>query len=130
MAGTLVPPTEQGHALTAEDIAAFQKAFEAEPRYRQSMNAVCTTPIGKVALNRRRAAKVDHTYSHHLTENAATHQKQSGRCWLFAALNTFRTPCIQKMNLDEKFELSQNYVLFWDKLEKANYFLENILRTL
>jgi bleomycin hydrolase len=34
------------------------------------------------------------------------------------------------MNLDEKFELSQNYVLFWDKLEKSNYFLENILRTL
>jgi bleomycin hydrolase len=94
------------------------------------MNAVCTTPVTKVALNRRRASLVDHSYSHHLPENAATAQKASGRCWMFAALNTFRYPCIQKMNLDEKFELSQNYTLFWDKLEKSNYFLENILQTL
>ena len=27
------------------------------------------------------------------------------------------------------FELSQSYLFFWDKLEKANYFLEQIIDT-
>jgi bleomycin hydrolase len=66
----------------------------------------------------------------HLPENAITAQKQSGRCWLFAALNTMRNCAIKNLNVDEKFELSQNYMLFWDKLEKSNYFLENIVATL
>ncbi len=94
------------------------------------MNAVCTTPVGKVALNRRRAALVDNSFSLHLPENPATAQKGSGRCWMFAALNTFRTKAQQTMNLAEGFELSQNFTMFYDKLEKANHFLENILKTL
>ncbi|HTQ11015.1 MAG TPA: C1 family peptidase, partial [Fimbriimonadaceae bacterium] len=108
----------------------FQKEFEKEPRNRQAMNAVCTTGLNKVALNRRRVNELDRTFSVHLPENSVTAQKASGRCWLFAALNTFRNYAIKSMNLDEKFELSQNYALFWDKLEKANYFLDNVLVTL
>jgi bleomycin hydrolase len=49
---------------------------------------------------------------------------------MFAALNTFRVEAIKKMNLENDFELSQNYMTFWDKFEKANYFLESILKTL
>ena len=94
------------------------------------MNAVTTTSVGKVALDRRSAAIIDHSFSHHLPENKATMQSQSGRCWLFAALNTFRVKAISQMKLGDDFELSQAYVCFWDKLEKANYFLENILLTL
>src|ERR1041384_7264628 len=73
---------------------------------------------------------LDRNFSIHRPENSITSQKQSGRCWLFAALNTFRAHAIKSLNLDDKFELSQNYALFWDKLEKANYFLDNILKTL
>ena len=58
-----------------------------------------------------------------------TNQKSSGRCWLFAALNLFREIANKKLNMD-KFELSQNFIAYWDKLEKANYFLESILDTL
>ncbi|MDR3690304.1 MAG: C1 family peptidase [Fimbriimonas sp.] len=128
MAATSVRP-DTG-AITQSDLEAFQNAFESTPRYRQSMNAVCTTPVNKVATNRRRAALVDTSFSHHLTENPATSQKGSGRCWMFAALNTFRSKAQTVMNLPEGFELSQNYTMFWDKLEKANYYLENILVTL
>ena len=35
---------------------------------------------------------------------------------------------MRRHNLKE-FELSQAYLFFWDKLEKANYFLEQILDT-
>ncbi|KAF4554453.1 Cysteine proteinase-like protein [Elsinoe fawcettii] len=57
-----------------------------------------------------------------------TNQRSSGRCWIFAATNVFRIALMKTYNLPG-FELSQSYLFFWDKVEKANYFLENILAT-
>lgn len=57
-----------------------------------------------------------------------TNQNSSGRCWLFAATNVFRVALMRRHNLKE-FELSQAYLFFWDKLEKANWFLEQVLDT-
>lgn len=57
-----------------------------------------------------------------------TNQRSSGRCWLFAATNVFRVAIMRKHNLKD-FQLSQAYLFYWDKLEKANYFLEQILDT-
>lgn len=57
-----------------------------------------------------------------------TNQRSSGRCWIFAATNVFRVAIMKKYNLD-KFELSQAYLFFWDKVEKSNFFLESILET-
>ncbi len=94
------------------------------------MNAVCASPVDKIALNRDVVAALNHTYSIQLKENPATSQKRSGRCWMFAALNLLRTRAQESLNLEPGFELSQNYTMFWDKFEKANYFLENILASL
>ncbi|KXT16453.1 hypothetical protein AC579_1774 [Pseudocercospora musae] len=57
-----------------------------------------------------------------------TNQRSSGRCWIFAACNVFRIAIQQKYNI-KSFELSQAYLFFWDKVEKANYYLESILDT-
>ena len=57
-----------------------------------------------------------------------TNQKSSGRCWLFAALNVIRRPMMEKYLLKD-FEFSQNYLFFWDKLERFNYNLECIIET-
>lgn len=67
-------------------------------------------------------------FSIDLTTGKVSDQKQSGRCWMFAALNTFRHKMITSYQLKD-FELSQNYTFFWDKYEKANYFYQNILNT-
>jgi len=56
-----------------------------------------------------------------------TNQQNSGRCWLFAFLNIIRFKMIKKYNLLPSFEFSQNYLFFYDKLEKANYYLNFIL---
>jgi bleomycin hydrolase len=63
-----------------------------------------------------------------LEGSPVTNQRSSGRCWLFAATNVFRVAIMKKHNLKD-FELSQAYLFFWDKLEKANYFLEQIIDT-
>jgi len=116
--------------VSLEDIAGFQAAFESDPRNLTAMNAVCTTAVNKVALNRRKVTQNNMTFSVHLPENKITAQNGSGRCWLFAALNTLRVVAMKNMNLGDDFELSQNHMMFWDKFEKANYFLEAVLQTL
>ena len=62
-------------------------------------------------------------------EGKATAQKSSGRCWIFACLNVIRVEMMKKYDLPEFFELSQTYVFFWDKLERANFFLESMIQT-
>jgi len=117
------------HSITSEQIAAFQETFRRDPQARLALNAVTKNPIRAVALNRAVVTDTDHTYSQLLKSNAVTSQNNSGRCWLFAGLNLFRVVAMERLNI-ETFELSQNYLLFWDKLEKVNYFLETILATL
>jgi bleomycin hydrolase len=72
--------------------------------------------------------RADHTFSVHLDKWKVTNQKKSGRCWMFAGMNLLRVGAMQKMNV-ENFEFSQNYMMFWDKCEKANWFLEALLQT-
>ncbi|KAF7537724.1 hypothetical protein G7Z17_g12791 [Cylindrodendrum hubeiense] len=57
-----------------------------------------------------------------------TNQRSSGRCWLFASTNVFRVALMKRYGL-ESFELSQAYLFYWDKLEKSNFFLEQIIDT-
>ncbi len=72
---------------------------------------------------------MQHSFSLELKTGKITSQNKSGRCWLFAGLNTMRFKIMKDLNL-KNFELSQTYQMFFDKIEKANYFLENILETL
>ncbi|MER3461705.1 MAG: aminopeptidase, partial [Armatimonadota bacterium] len=87
-------------------------------------------PALQVALNREAVTKISHTFSHVAKTGEATNQMRSGRCWLFAGLNTMRAQLIENLKLKPDFELSQAYLMFWDKLEKSNYFLESVLQTL
>jgi len=116
-------------AVEQEEIAQYQAAFQADTRNRVALNAVTKTTVNNVAMNRATVVRNNHTYSHTVQAGASTSQNSSGRCWMFAGLNLFRMTAAKEMNLED-FELSQNYLMFWDKFEKANYFLENILQTL
>lgn len=85
---------------------------------------------GILASSENQQSHVENTpiFSIDLDTGKVSNQKQSGRCWMFAALNTFRHQIANTFHLKD-FELSQNYTFFYDKLEKANYFYENILAT-
>ncbi|MCL2113923.1 MAG: aminopeptidase C [Streptococcaceae bacterium] len=65
-------------------------------------------------------------FSIDLTKDPVTNQKQSGRCWMFAAMNTFRHKFINEFKTED-FEFSQAYTFFWDKYEKSNWFFEQII---
>ena len=116
-------------SLTDEVLTHCRATLASDPVARIARNAVAKTAIKAVALNRDAVTRNTHTYSHTVKTGKTTAQNASGRCWLFAGLNLFRTQIAETLGVED-FELSQNYLMFWDKLEKANYFLENILATL
>jgi bleomycin hydrolase len=107
----------------------YRRECQADLTQRLAMNAVTANGVVKSATDVEALKKQVHEYSLQLKSGAITNQHHSGRCWMFAALNAMRFGMIKKLNL-ESFEFSQVYPLFWDKLEKSNYFLENILSTL
>lgn len=117
------------HDITNEVLTEFSTAFSSNPVNRIAMNAVTSAGLLAASKNPMAQRESRHSYSISLEQGEITNQKQSGRCWMFAALNTFRFEVIKNLNL-KTFELSQNYTLFYDKLEKSNYFLESILETL
>jgi bleomycin hydrolase len=118
--------TAQG--LQTEHIEVMQKAFDSKPNCRQMQNAVTVTNIDKLALNRDVVTGIDNSFSCKLDDWSVTNQERSGRCWIFAGTNLLRVGAMKKMNLKE-FEFSQSYIFFWDKIERANYFLESIIDT-
>ena len=107
----------------------LEKRFDENPGNRMAMNAAVSCGICASSRNYVTEREIPHEFSISLEQGAVTNQKRSGRCWMFAALNCMRFQVIKKQNLED-FELSQSYPLFYDKLEKANYFLESILDTL
>ena len=117
------------HDITNEVLTEFSTAFSSNPVNRIAMNAVTSAGLLAASKNPMAQRESRHSYSISLEQGEITNQKQSGRCWMFAALNTFRFEVMKNLNL-KTFELSQNYTLFYDKLEKSNYFLESILETL
>jgi bleomycin hydrolase len=115
-------------ALDPRALGAFQAAFSANPGYRFAQNAVTRNSLDDIALNQRVVFSTDHTFSIALDDWSVTDQKQTGRCWMFAGLNLLRFASRRVLGVKE-FEFSQNYLMFWDKVERANYFFEAIIDT-
>lgn len=114
--------------FTTDQMQRLSKEFAADAKNRLLQNALTRNEVDQVAMDRAMAVSAERSMSHQLDDWAATNQKQSGRCWLFAGLNLLRVGAARRMDLAE-FEFSQNYLLFWDKLEKANFWLEGVIAT-
>ena len=92
-------------------------------------NTVTKNGVRNASFNWHSIADNTPHFSIDLKTGDVADQKQSGRCWMFAALNTMRHDMQQKFNLPDNFELSQAYQFFWDKFEKSNYFYQNVIKT-
>jgi bleomycin hydrolase len=91
-------------------------------------NSLCTNSLHRVSEKREYMQSRDNEFSHTLDPVLEiSNQGLSGRCWLFAVLNVMRHELIRKFELNREFELSESYVCFYEKLEKCNYFLTQIL---
>lgn len=114
--------------LDAKLLDHYAEMFHSDDVNLATRNALASVPASWLAENRDYLKSIDHAYSHILDIcPRATYQAHSGRCWLFAALNTMRYILIEKFNLNDQFELSEAFLFFYDKIERCHFFLEKML---
>ena len=114
--------------LKQETLAKFKDAFLKDETLQATERAVFRNGILASAQNDNVIDEMSFVFSVDVDQEAVANQKQSGRCWMFAALNTLRIDMEKRLKLKKgSFQLSQNYNFFFDKLEKANYFYEQII---
>jgi bleomycin hydrolase len=77
-------------ALTPDRLAALRGAAAGDRALRIARNAVTAADVNAVALNRDAVVALDPTTEVKLDSLGVSDQKQSGRCWMFAAYNVFR----------------------------------------
>lgn len=118
----------QTGAITPNMLEQFKKDVQAYPQAAVLRNAITNNSIRQLSVNNQNKYQIDDNFTYKVKTEGITDQKNSGRCWLFASLNVMRAKTIQKNKMKE-FAFSQNYSFFYDQLEKANLFLEEIIRT-
>lgn len=119
-------------SVSDSDISKFFASYSSDPKSLLATNAVCRNDVKEVLLDREQVVRcTDLAFNHKMKyeEAKVADQKATGRCWLFAATNVIRVRLIDQLKLVDNFELSQPFLFFWDKFEKCNYFLENIIKT-
>ena len=112
--------------LGANEYHEYRKDYSTENKNVILRHALSTTNINDVVFDQKNLSEVQDNFSVNVKTLPVCNQYASGRCWIFAGLNVLREVIAKKCNL-ENFELSQNYVALYDKLEKANYLIVSIM---
>ncbi len=120
------PAADDDGALSPEFTQSLRHSLKIEGVTRAMQNALTGNDAKKLAVNHAALQGLDDLFNHKIKINGITDQQASGRCWMFAATNVMRPAVIKKYKLDD-FQFSLSYMAFWDKLEKANFFLETMI---
>ena len=129
-AGAYAQQTAGSHegGISAEMLSEISKGYEGDADDRAIRNALAGSSIATLSVNADNAAMIDTHFSDRVKTKGITDQQSSGRCWLFTGLNVLRAKMIAKYDLPG-MEFSQNYLFFYDQLEKANLFLQGVIDT-
>lgn len=114
--------------INPTDLKTIRSDFLDTQRLRITQNAVMKNVIKKAITNERAIENSSFNFSIDVDSNKVMNQKHSGRCWMFSGLNFVRFLIEKKHNLKD-MELSPDYLFFYDKLERGNYFYNNIVKT-
>ncbi len=103
----------------------FKENYNKDLKNKLIRHSLSKSSISSVAYENENEQNTIFTFSKEVKTLPVCNQKQSGRCWIFAGLNVLREIVAKKLKLKD-FELSQNYIALYDKLEKCNYCLSSI----
>ncbi|KFI84990.1 MULTISPECIES: aminopeptidase C [Bifidobacterium] len=116
-------------AVDVAHLKDYSRAFNADRANLVAANAAVSTGVLAAATDYRGLRSLPRDFSIELKQGSITNQERSGRCWMFASLNTLRYELMHRWNLED-FEFSETYLFFWDAIEKSNTYLEHVLDTL
>ena len=124
---TVVGQTKEG-GITSQMLQQIEKQNAPTASDRALRNALAANAIDLLAKNQATAGALDTYFSVETKKQSITDQKSSGRCWMFSGLNVLRSNFAQRTD-SLSVELSQDYLFFWDQLEKANLMLQGVIDT-
>ena len=113
------------YQVDSKKLSAFNKKYNRDSKNALLRHALNKNAISDVVYDAKNEANTNYDFSIEVKTLPACNQKQSGRCWIFAACNVLRESLAKQINI-ENIEISQNYIAFYDKLEKANFLLTSI----
>ena len=108
-------------------IEKWDTLFQADHNNRLLQNTLLQHDLKSVATDMNVVQETQMCFSDEVKSGTILAQKQSGRCWLFSALNVIRVKAMAKKHLSPDFAFSPTYLYFWDKLEKSNFLLEDVI---
>ncbi|WP_105303550.1 C1 family peptidase [Anaerolactibacter massiliensis] len=112
--------------IEIDELKQLQEEYRKNDKARVVRNALTTTSITSISNVLEAQEANPFFFSVEVPTMKVTNQLQSGRCWIFSSMNVLREIIAKKYKIDQ-FELSQNYVAFYDKLEKCNWFMNCVL---
>ena len=85
--------------------------------------SIAANGVSSIRFNQNIDQNMLHT-SYEVNPGGTQNQKQSGRCWIYAGEKILSEAIRESWGNGVSF--SQNYIAFWDKMERANYILEKL----
>lgn len=113
--------------LNNEKVKTIVEEYHKDKRNAIIRHSLSRNPLSEVIYDSSSVLGENPAFSIEVKTLPVANQKASGRCWIFAGLNVLREIINKKLKMS-KFELSQNYLSLYDKIEKANFALESIIK--
>ena len=126
VATMLTAQTKDG-GISAQMLKQMQGASRASAMDKALSNAIASNPIDDLAKNFANQGPVDAYFSNETPKQSIMNQRSSGRCWMFSGLNVLRANFAKAHNDTLNVEYSQDYLFFYDQLEKANLMLQGVI---
>lgn len=113
--------------INMEVLGEEKKEYLSSEKHTVLRHALSHSPFNKVVGSLDTSAETDFTFSIDLKTLPVSNQLHSGRCWIFSASTVLREIIAKKCFIESQFEISQNYISYYDKLEKFNYYMEHVI---
>ena len=124
---TVSAQTKDG-GITKQMLQQIEKQNVPTASDRALRNALAANAIDALAKNRQNAGALDTYFNIETKKQSITNQKSSGRCWMFSGMNVLRANFAKRTD-SLKVTFSQDYLFFYDQLEKANLMLQGVIDT-
>ena len=124
---TVSAQTKDG-GITKQMLQQIEKQNVPTASDRALRNALAANSIDALAKNQQNAGALDIYFNIETKKQSITNQKSSGRCWMFSGMNVLRANFAKRTD-SLKVTFSQDYLFFYDQLEKANLMLQGVIDT-
>ena len=116
--------------IELQNIEQFSKIYNSNVNNKNIENQIKQYGLDKVCINKEIIDENPPSFNIELEETKRYDQKDSLRCWAFSGINVIKRNMADNLNMDiMKFELSDNFITFFHRLEKANTTYEKILKS-